>query len=131
MAIDYSRLAIPKPTPRWMEKAKKVAASKKAERECYAAVDKRDGHCCRVCHARVGGIGMLQAVHHHHLVYRSRGGGHDTNNVISLCVKCHGAVHNGEMQLSGDANARNSIGVLNGVKLERLTEAGWRVEGWR
>lgn len=121
----------PKPTPRWMEKAKKVADAKKAERECYAQVDRRDVHCCRVCRARVGGIGMLQAVHHHHLVYRSKGGDHDTSNVVSLCVKCHHAVHNGEIRLSGNADERNSVGILSGVKLERGTDSGWKVEGWR
>ncbi len=131
MGIDYSAFAIPKPAPRWKDKAKKLADDKKAERECYAQVDRRDSHCCRVCRARVGGVGMLQAVHHHHLVYRSRGGAHDTKNVVSLCVKCHSAVHNGEIRLSGDADSRNHIGVLNGVKLERGHESGWKVEGWR
>ena len=131
MAIDYTRLAIPKPQPRWMEKAKKVAANKKAEKDCYAQVDRRDGHCCRVCHARVGGVGMLAAVHHHHLVYRSLGGKHETSNVLSLCVKCHDLVHRGEIQLSGNADERNSIGVLSGVKLEKAGESGWQVVGWR
>lgn len=131
MAIDYTRLAIPKPQPRWMEKAKKVAANKKAEKDCYAQVDRRDGHCCRVCHARVGGIGMLAAVHHHHLVYRSLGGKHETRNVLSLCVKDHQAVHDGTLRLSGDADARNSIGVLSGVKVEQLKNDNWVVIGWR
>lgn len=131
MGIDYSQLAIPKPEPRWKTKAKKVAQEAKAQKECYAHVDRRDSHCCRVCRARVGGVGMLQAVHHHHLVYRSRGGDHDTKNVLSLCVKCHSAVHHGEIRLSGDADVRNSIGVLCGIKLERAGESGWIVEDWR
>lgn len=131
MGIDYSQLAIPKPTPRWKEKAKKLAEDAKAQKECYAHVDRRDGHCCRVCHARVGGVGMLQAVHHHHLVYRSRGGDHETANVVSLCVKCHSAVHNGEIRLSGNADERNHIGLLSGVKLERAAESGWVPEGYR
>lgn len=131
MGIDYRSLAIPKPEPRWMEKAKKIAADKKAERECYAQVDRRDSHCCRVCHARVGGIGMLQAVHHHHIVYRSKGGDHDTANVVSLCVKCHHAIHNGELRITGDADARNSIGVLCGLTLEKAGESGWEVVGHR
>lgn len=124
--------AVPKPKPRWMEKAEKQADAKKAERECYAAVDRRDEHCCRVCGKRVGGIGILSAVHHHHLVYRSRGGEHTTANVISLCVKCHHAQHNGEIRLSGDADARSRAGVLNGVQLERPaeTKSGWKSERW-
>lgn len=130
-ASNWDGLAIPKPKPRWLDKAKKVNDEKKAERECYALVDRRDSHCCRVCRARVGGVGMLQAVHHHHLQYRSRGGAHETANVVSLCVKCHHAVHNGDMRISGDADARNSVGVLCGIKLERAAESGWKVEGWR
>lgn len=130
-ASNWEGLAIPKPPPRWKDKAKKLAAEVKAQKECYAQVDRRDSFCCRVCRARVGGVGMLQAVHHHHLVYRSRGGDHDTANVVSLCVKCHSAVHNGEIRLSGNADERNHIGVLSGVKLERADDAGWKAEGWR
>jgi 5-methylcytosine-specific restriction endonuclease McrA len=131
MGIDYSQLAIPKPPPRWKDKAKKRTAENKAERECYAQVDRRDEHACRVCHKPVGGFGMLESVHHHHLQYRSRGGESETKNVLSLCVRCHAAVHNGEIRLTGDADYRNQMGNLAGVKLERATDAGWRPEGWR
>jgi 5-methylcytosine-specific restriction endonuclease McrA len=123
--------AVPKPSPRWLDKAKRRAAEAKAIKDCYAQVDARDGHACRVCQARVGGVGILEAVHHHHLVYRSKGGSHDASNVLSLCVKCHHALHNGEIALSGDANARLAeSGRLCGVKLERYSDAGWRVERW-
>jgi len=122
--------ACPKPRPLWMEKAEKRAAEAKAQRECYAAVDRRDGPACRVCGARVGGLGTLEARHHHHLVYRSKGGEHDASNVLSLCVKCHTALHAGEIRLSGDANARLAeSGRLGGVKLERWADgAGWQPE---
>jgi HNH endonuclease len=130
-ASNWEGLAIPKPPPRWKDKAKKLAEAQKAQRECYAQVDRRDSSCCRVCHKRVGGIGMLQAVHHHHLVYRSKGGDTDTANILSLCVACHQAVHDGLIRLTGNADTRSPIGVLNGVKLERNDESGWKVEGWR
>ena len=98
-------------------------------RACYAAVDRRDGPACRVCGARVGGLGTLDARHHHHLVYRSKGGAHETGNCLSLCVQCHAAVHNAEIRLSGDADARLAeSGRLGGVRLERWTESGWKVE---
>lgn len=124
--------ACPKPKPRWMVKEEKQAADRTLERQCYAAVDRRDEHCCRVCGKRVGGIGILAAVHHHHLVYRSKGGEHSTKNVLSLCVKCHHAQHNGEIRLSGDADARSQTGTLNGVMLERPAEtlSGWKTERW-
>lgn len=122
---------VPKPAPRWLDKAKKKAEEAKAIKACYAAVDARDGKQCRVCQARVGGVGLLDRTHHHHLVYRSRGGQHDPSNLVSLCPPCHTALHNGEIALSGDANARAAeTGRLCGVKLERYTDAGWRVERW-
>jgi 5-methylcytosine-specific restriction endonuclease McrA len=123
--------AAPKPPARWIDKAKRKAAEAKAIKECYAQVDQRDGRQCRVCQARVGGVGLLGAAHHHHLVYRSKGGQHEPSNTLLLCVKCHHALHNGEIALSGDANARQAeSGRLCGVKLERYTDAGWRVERW-
>jgi 5-methylcytosine-specific restriction endonuclease McrA len=131
MGIDYSQLAIPKPAPRWRDKAKQAAEKTRQLKAAYAAVDQRDSHCCRVCHKRVGGIGMLYAAHHHHLQYRSKGGEDTTDNIVTLCVSCHSAQHNGEIRLSGNADTRNSIGVLNGVRLERATDAGWKVEGFR
>ena len=130
-ASNFAGLAIPKPEPRWQAKARRVADDAKAQKACYAAVDKRDVRCCRVCRKRVGGIGMLDAAHHHHLVYRSQGGGHETANVVSLCVRCHQAIHDGEIRLSGDADLRNPIGVLVGLTLERASESGWTVEGCR
>lgn len=130
-ASNFQGLAIPKPEPRWKAKARQVAENTRVLKAAYAEVDKRDGHCCRVCHKRVGGIGMLYAAHHHHLIYRSRGGADETQNIVTLCVRCHQAQHDGEMRLSGDADLRNSVGVLSGVKLERATDAGWAPEGWR
>lgn len=127
-ASNYTGLAIPKPAPRWKTKAKQAAENTRAIKACYAEVDKRDSYCCRVCHRRVGGIGMLYAAHHHHLVYRSAGGTHESRNVITLCVACHQAVHDADIRLSGNADERNSIGVLSGVLLERATDAGWKVE---
>jgi 5-methylcytosine-specific restriction endonuclease McrA len=121
----------PKPAPRWLDKAKKRAEEAKAIKACYAQVDQRDGRQCRVCQARVGGIGLLEATHHHHLTYRSKGGAHEASNVITLCVQCHTALHNGEIALSGNPDARAAeSGRLCGVKLERYTAAGWRVERW-
>jgi len=130
-ASNWEGLAIPKPPPRWKDKAKRAAENTRILKAAYAKVDARDSHCCRVCHKRVGGIGMLYAAHHHHLVYRSRGGEDETSNIVTLCVACHHAQHNGEIRLSGNADSRNQVGVLNGVKLERGTDAGWKPEGYR
>jgi hypothetical protein len=43
----------------------------------------RDGHCCQspLCRRRDKTP--------HHLIFRSRGGGDEPENVITLCVWCH------------------------------------------
>ena len=112
-------------------KSERIASAKKAERECYAQVDRRDGESCRVCFRRVGGLSMVTAREHHHLIPRSQGGAHETANVLSLCRTCHHAEHASEIRLSGDADQRSSVGMLNGVKFERNEESGWKVAGWR
>lgn len=118
----------PKPSPRWMEKAKQRAEEARTLKQVYAQVDRRDGPRCRVCGARVGGVGLLERRHHHHLTYRSRGGEHTTANTLSTCVRCHQAVHDAEIRLSGDADLRDTDGKFCGVTLERYTEAGWKTE---
>lgn len=45
--------AVPKPTPRWQLRQRDRAAEARAMQTCYAAVDARDRHCCRVCGRRV------------------------------------------------------------------------------
>ena len=130
-ASNFPGLALPKPEPRWKAKAKQVAENTRILRTAYALTDKRDGHCCRVCHKRVGGIGMLYAAHHHHIEYRSRGGANDTSNLVTLCVRCHSAVHDGELRISGDADARDLVGVLCGLVLELAADGVWESVGAR
>lgn len=134
-ASNYPGLANPKPEPRWKAKQRKVTEEQETIRDVYAIVDKRDGHCCRICYKRVGGVGMLQAVHHHHLISRSiatKSEKHTTNNVCSLCNDCHDKVENsGLLKIHGDADARNPVGVLCGLTLERAGDGAWEVMGQR
>jgi 5-methylcytosine-specific restriction endonuclease McrA len=125
--------ACPKPTTRYQSKAEKAKTVAAQERETWAAVDARDGCCCRVCGTFCSprAIGTLHAPHRHHLVYRSAGGNTTTANLATLCAKCHDAEHRHELRLSGDADARNEMGRLAGIKVERVTESGWQTEGWR
>lgn len=62
-----------------------------------AAVVERDGGRCRAC----GWPGD----HVHHVVYRSRGGGHDTSNLIVLCLRCHQLIHDKLLTVEGNANS--------------------------
>lgn len=62
-------------------------------------VRERDGNTCRWC-------GEPHAVEIHHIVYRSRGGTHDTSNLVSLCADCHRDVHAGHVRIVGNPDER-------------------------
>lgn len=49
----------------------------------------RDSGLCLCC----GGAGA----HIHHVIFRSHGGGNAPNNLMSVCVRCHGKIHGYEM----------------------------------
>jgi 5-methylcytosine-specific restriction endonuclease McrA len=49
----------------------------------------RDNWHCQFCGARSD----LQV---HHIIYRSHGGPDSENNLITVCVTCHGAIHLGK-----------------------------------
>lgn len=48
---------------------------------------KLDSHACRSCLSKSKGL------HVHHIVYRSEGGQHLIENLITLCFYCHDMVH--------------------------------------
>lgn len=45
-----------------------------------------DGKKCRMCRSR-------QDLHVHHVLYRSQGGEHIRENLLTLCMSCHDIVH--------------------------------------
>lgn len=49
---------------------------------CY----ERDLERCRLC-------GSNRNHHLHHIMYRSQGGPHTPDNLITLCMDCHAVVH--------------------------------------
>ena len=77
-------------------RARKRAADAILARNAVIVRD-RDGDRCRVCRSSEG-------VEVHHIVYRSRGGGHATSNLACLCARCHRKVHAGTLRLSGNAD---------------------------
>lgn len=126
MALSTS---CPKPSTRYqrkLEQAKTVAAH---EREVWAAVDERDGHCCRVCSTFCSprAIGTLHRAHRHHIQYRSLGGQTTTAGLCTLCAKCHDAEHQHRLRISGNADERDVMGKLCGLTIERETESGWQI----
>jgi 5-methylcytosine-specific restriction endonuclease McrA len=55
-------------------------------RELHRRVLERDGWRCQVC-------GSMQHLQVHHLKLRSRSGGDEEQNLITLCAGCHEQVH--------------------------------------
>jgi hypothetical protein len=76
-------------------------------------------------------IGRMERVERHHMRATDRRGKiHLPQHMSTLCGKCHDAVErSGKLRISGDANLRAAeSGKLCGVKCERMTETGWKVE---
>jgi hypothetical protein len=75
-----------------MTNPEELAAHERREREVSEttrqAVLERDENQCRSC--GLGGEGRLQL---HHVVYRSHGGSHESENLVTLCFDCHADVH--------------------------------------
>jgi 5-methylcytosine-specific restriction endonuclease McrA len=78
------------------------AAANRVKRAAYARVcrevDARDGDVCRVCRCLV-----LRGRHHHHIVFRSRGGKDTPSNLLVLCDWCHTAIHAERIRVTGTA----------------------------
>ena len=49
--------------------------------------------CCIYCGAPGPGL------HLHHVVRRSQGGKHEASNLVTLCYKCHGRLHDGDHEI--------------------------------
>jgi 5-methylcytosine-specific restriction endonuclease McrA len=121
--------ACPKPRSRFLDKLEKAESKAVNAREVYAAVDARDGWCCRVCgkFSNVRAVGVLHKGHHHHIVYRSAGGQDETSNLCLLCPRCHDEEHAHRLRISGDADERDVMGKLCGLTIEVERESGWTV----
>ena len=91
----YQSCAIAKPEPRKRVKARLQRLQAKADRLIYAAVDARDGQCCRVCRIYCG-----RSIHRHHVVYRSQGGPTTVENLLSVCEKCHRGIHEKRIEVA-------------------------------
>lgn len=56
------------------------------------AVFERDNEQCQVC-------GTSNALHLHHVWYRSQGGSHHQSNLVTVCFRCHERVHRGDLDI--------------------------------
>ena len=57
----------------------------------------RDKHICQNCK----GKNKDKRLEVHHIVFRSRGGSDEQENLMTLCKTCHDKVHNGSIALKG------------------------------
>jgi hypothetical protein len=110
----------------------RIKAEQQAEIDrCYQAVDLRDKSVCRVTGEFLtsGASDPHKRKERHHMIRRSRGGLHQTANVITVSAFIHAQDHAGKVRLSGDANLRDGLGQFCGVKYERITDGGWITVG--
>ncbi len=103
MAIDYSQCAIPKGTPRVLDRIQRKRDLDKQERDCRAAVRRRDHGKCVVPSCKES------AKHLHHIQYRSLGGKWRTANVCSLCARHHQMQHAALIDIQGNADEHLTI----------------------
>ena len=55
------------------------------------------------CRCRVPGCNRRRYVDVHHIIARSEGGEHSRSNCLVLCTTHHHLLHDGKLELSGDA----------------------------
>ncbi|MDM8551911.1 RNA-guided endonuclease IscB [Desulfobacterales bacterium HSG2] len=87
--IDIARLNNPELT------GKAYQESNRLDENLRMATLMRDGYACRECGRRNC---RLEA---HHIIPRSGGGKDTIKNMITLCKRCHGKVHDGKIIIAG------------------------------
>lgn len=80
-------------SPQWQEHFAKEDPQRIPPSVRQAVLD-RDNSQCQIC--GTGGDNRLQL---HHLTYRSHGGRHIPENLVTVCHRCHEAVHRGDTDL--------------------------------
>lgn len=99
----YQHAAIPKPTPRVVDRIRYKRDLAQQERACRKAVKARDKGRCVI-------PGCKDRAHHlHHIVFRSRGGKWTTGNIASLCATHHSYVHAHVITIAGNADKHLTI----------------------
>lgn len=106
-----------KPRPRADEKAEKKKQADTNRREVYRLVELRDSYCCRSCRRRLKKTMEMNynQLHHHHIVFRSRGGKDETSGVCLICRECHDKIHV-HRSLTITGNADSTLEISDGAK---------------
>jgi holliday junction DNA helicase RuvB len=104
--------------------AERLACDAKTPSGMREKVLVRDGFMCRACKTRID-------LHAHHVIWRSKKGPTTPWNLVTLCDRCHGLVHEGLLLVSGKApngvsitdrhgKPLDSAGAITGLKLRNL-----------
>ena len=83
------------------------------------AVTERSGHQCELLHLKRGRCAQWGA-DQHHIVYRSRGGKHTTDNLIHLCRTHHDLVHEKGKPILTDRKERRYYQLHDGEEIARF-----------
>lgn len=143
MSADVHSSLLPRGTPipklpRGLTQAQERDLARREEQAqleaAWRIVDARDGWRCRICNrsAVPGAVARKDRGERHHIIPRSRGGPHESWNLILVCKKDHDAIHKlGILDVSGNADERKASGRLCGVLVRKVVGGVWRVLGWR
>jgi 5-methylcytosine-specific restriction endonuclease McrA len=73
-------------------KRKRIKLTPAQYNKLVAEVLERDGYTCQYC-------GRWTEERPHHIIFRSLGGDDSMENLITLCMACHRAVHDGKIKI--------------------------------
>jgi hypothetical protein len=70
--------------------------------ELRFAVFARDGYHCKSCNS-------MGPLHPHHIIFKSQGGADHPANLITVCWKCHRAIHDGFLKCELDKDDNGPV----------------------
>ena len=83
----------------------------------------RDGYQCQSGHK----INHSVKLNVHHVQFKSRQGGNQPGNLLTLCLTCHQALHQGKFEIKPKPNVTKHA-TESGVIASRLKASGWEFE---
>jgi len=83
----------------------------------------RASYMCQHCK----GKSKNKKLHVHHIIFRSKGGTDEPDNLISLCEICHDKTHNGEIEIK-ENRSKTKHATEVGIVKSQLKKVGWQFE---
>jgi hypothetical protein len=102
--------APPSPVPTEADAIEAAASDAAVSGRLRRTVLARDDHCCTACTSR-------RSLMVHHIVWRSHGGATDLDNLVTLCARCHGLVHDRWLHVARGAGGTLSFTDRDGHRL--------------